>query len=250
MNGIPETDAKNRKRSVLVVEDDFVNRELLKAYLQQEYEILCAETGEEALRIIHGNSGTLSLVLLDLNLPGMKELDLLRGIKKDMDLSRIPVIVLTSDTESEVDSLSAGASDFIPKPYPRHEIILARIRRSIELSENKDLIRWTERDQLTGLYNREYFYRYAEIFDTFHQGEATDALVLDVSHFRVMNERFGREYGDEVLKRIGSELFRIVRSSGGIACRREADTFQVYCPHMADYAPLARQVEAAACGED
>ena len=250
MYDISEINAKNRKKPVLIVEDDFVNRELLNAYLQQEYEILCAETAEEALRIIHGNSETLSLVLLDLNLPGMKGLDLLREIKKDIDLSRIPVIVLTSDTESEVDSLGTGASDFIPKPYPRHEIILARVRRSIELSENKDLIRWTERDQLTGLYNREYFYRYAEIYDTFHQDEATDALVLDVSHFRVMNERFGRAYADEVLKRIGAELFRIVRSNGGIACRREADTFQVYCPHMTDYAPLARQVTAAACGED
>ena len=250
MYDISEINAKNRKKPVLIVEDDFINRELLNAYLQQEYEILCAETAEEALRIIHGNSETLSLVLLDLNLPGMKGLDLLREIKKDIDLSRIPVIVLTSDTESEVDSLNAGASDFIPKPYPRHEIILARVRRSIELSENKDLIRWTERDQLTGLYNREYFYRYAEIYDTFHQDEATDALVLDVSHFRVMNERFGRAYADEVLKRIGAELFRIVRSNGGIACRREADTFQVYCPHMTDYSPLARQVTAAACGED
>ena len=250
MHDISEISAENRKKPVLIVEDDFVNRELLNAYLQQEYEILCAETAEEALRIIHGNSETLSLVLLDLNLPGMKGLDLLREIKKDMDLSRLPVIVLTSDTESEVDSLSAGASDFIPKPYPRHEIILARVRRSIELSENKDLIRWTERDPLTGLYNREYFYRYAEIYDTFHQGEATDALVLDVSHFRMMNERFGKAYADEVLKRIGAELFRIVRNSGGIACRREADTFQVYCPHMTDYAPLAQQVTAAACGED
>lgn len=250
MYDISEISAENRKKPVLIVEDDFVNRELLNAYLQQDYEILCAETAEEALRIIHGNSETLSLVLLDLNLPGMKGMDLLREIKKDIDLSRIPVIVLTSDTESEVDSLNAGASDFIPKPYPRHEIILARVRRSIELSENKDLIRWTERDQLTGLYNREYFYRYAEIYDTFHQDEATDALVLDVSHFRVMNERFGRAYADEVLKRIGAELFRIVRSNGGIACRREADTFQVYCPHMTDYAPLARQVTAAACGED
>ena len=250
MYDISEINAKNRKKPVLIVEDDFVNRELLNAYLQQEYEILCAETAEEALRIIHGNSETLSLVLLDLHLPGMKGLDLLREIKKDIDLSRIPVIVLTSDTESEVDSLNAGASDFIPKPYPRHEIILARVRRSIELSENKDLIRWTERDQLTGLYNREYFYRYAEIYDTFHQDEETDALVLDVNHFRVMNERFGRAYADEVLKRIGAELYKFVRSSGGIACRREADTFQVYCPHMTDYAPLARQVTAAACGKD
>ena len=83
---------------------------------------------------------------------------------------------------------------------------MARVRRSIELSENRDLIRGTELDQLTGLYNREYFYRYAEQYDTFHRGEDTDALVVDISHFRLINERFGRAFGDEVLRRIGTAL--------------------------------------------
>ena len=248
MNHMPDIGAEGRKRLVLIVEDDFVNRELLRINLEKEYEVISAESGNEALDRIHEFSGRLSLVMLDLMLPGIRGLDLLREIKKDMDLSRIPVIVLTSDTESEVESLTSGASDFIPKPYPRQEIILARVRRSIELSENRDLIRWTERDQLTGLYNREYFYRYVEQYDTWHRDEATDALVIDVSHFRVMNERFGRAYSDEVLRRIGSELFAIVRESGGIACRREADTFQVYCPHRDDYSGLAERVTKAACG--
>ena len=249
MKGIPGTREEGRKRLVLIVEDDFVNREILKANLEAEYEILCAEAGDVALKMIVEHSGTLSLVLLDLNLPGMKGLDLLREIKKDMDLSRIPVIVLTSDTESEVDSLLSGASDFIPKPYPRQEIVLVRIRRSIELSENRDLIRWTERDHLTGLYNREYFYRYVDQYDTWHPDEGTDAVVLDVSRFHVINERFGKAYGDEILRRIGAELYAIVHEKGGIACRREADTFQVYCPHMTDYASLAERVTAAACQE-
>lgn len=250
VNPIPGAKTENRKRLVLIVEDDYINRELLKANLENEYAIVCAETGDEALRKIHEYSASLSLVLLDLNLPGMNGLEILREIKKDMDLSRIPVIVLTSDTDSEVESLTAGAGDFISKPYPRQEIILARIRRSIELSENRDLIRWTERDQLTGLYNREYFSRYVEQYDAWHPDEPTDALVLDVSHFRLMNERFGRAYADEVLRRIGAELFAVVGEIGGIACRREADTFQVYCPHLEEYAPLAERVTAAACGED
>ena len=249
MNTVPDMSGEGRKRLVLIVEDEFVNRELLNAYLERDYEIICAETGVEALSAIRENSGALSLVLLDLNLPGMKGLDILKEIKRDIDLSRIPVIVLTSDTESEVESLSSGASDFIPKPYPRHEIILARVRRSIELSENRDLIRWTERDHLTGLYNREYFYRYAERYDACHPDEATDALVVDVSHFRLMNERFGKAYADDILRRIGSELFAIVEERGGIVCRREADTFQVYCPHMTDYSALAERIADAASGE-
>ena len=242
MSGMPDLYARDRKRQVLIVEDEFVNRELLNAYLENDYELLFAETGAEALETIHARSETLSLVLLDLILPDINGLDILRRIKQDADLTRIPIIVLTSDTESEVESLNTGASDFISKPYPRHEVIMARIRRSIELSENRDLIRWTERDHLTGLFNRDYFYRYAEQYDLFHAEEPTDALVLDISHFHMINERFGKAYGDEILRRIGAELLRMARLYGGIVCRREADTFQVYWPHRTDYEALVRQI--------
>ncbi len=192
MSSIPDLYDGDRKRLVLIVEDEYVNRELLKAYLENDYELLFAETGEAALETIHARSETLSLVLLDLILPDINGMEILRRIKQDAELTRIPIIVLTSDTQSEVESLNTGASDFISKPYPRHEVITARIRRSIELSENRDLIRWTERDHITGLFNREYFYRYAEQYDLFHGDESTDALVLDVSHFHMINERFGK----------------------------------------------------------
>ena len=242
MSGMPDLYAENRKRLVLIVEDEYVNRELLKAYLENDYELLFAETGGAALETIHTRSETLSLVLLDLILPDLNGLEILRRIKQDADLTRIPIIVLTSDVESEVESLNTGASDFISKPYPRPEVIMARVRRSIELSENRDLIRWTERDHITGLFNREYFYRYAEQYDLFHAEEPTDALVLDISHFHMINERFGKAYGDEMLRRIGAELLRMARMYGGIVCRREADTFQVYCPHRADYSVLVQEI--------
>ena len=249
MSGMPDLHAEDRKRLVLIVEDEYVNRELLKAYLENDYELIFAETGEAALEIIHTRSETLSLVLLDLILPDLNGLEILRRIKQDSDLTRIPIIVLTSDVESEVESLNIGASDFISKPYPRPEVIMARVRRSIELSENRDLIRWTERDHITGLFNREYFYRYAEQYDLFHDDEPTDALVLDISHFHMINERFGKAYGDELLRRIGAELLRMARLYGGIVCRREADTFQVYCPHRTDYDVLVQEITDLVNGE-
>ena len=246
MIGIPGQSFDKQKRLILIVEDEFVNRELLNVYLEEEYDIIFAETGAAALEAIHSHLDKLSLVLLDLNLPDMNGLEILHIIKKDIDMSRIPVIVLTSDKDSEVESLNSGANDFISKPYPRHEIIRARVRRSIELSENRDLIRWTERDHLTGLYNREYFYRYAERYDRYHQKESTDALIVDICHFHLINERFGRPFADDLLRRIGAELLAWVREAGGIACRREADTFQVYCPHQEDYTAISERLTAAA----
>ena len=242
MSGMPDLYAEDRKRLVLIVEDEYINRELLKAYLENDYELLFAETGAEALDTIRARSETLSLVLLDLILPDLNGLEILRLIKQDAELTRIPIIVLTSDTESEVESLNTGASDFISKPYPRHEVIMARVRRCIELSENRDLIRWTERDHITGLFNREYFYRYAEQYDLFHSDEPTDALVVDIRHFHMVNERFGKAYGDDMLRKIGSELLRMARLYGGIVCRREADTFHVYCPHRTDYDMLVQEI--------
>ncbi len=159
LNGLPDMLHGNRKRQILIVEDEFVNREILKINLERDYDILTAETGAQTLALVAENADTLSLVLLDLNLPDIHGMDILHRLKEDEQFSRIPVIVLTSDTEAEVESLNSGANDFISKPYPMHEIILARVRRTIELSENRDLIRWTERDHLTGLLNREYFYR-------------------------------------------------------------------------------------------
>ena len=252
INGVPAAEqdllSVRQERQVLIVEDEFVNREILVNCLETEYSIFCAETDEAAREIIHANFDTLSLVLLDLNLPDGNGLDILRWLRGDAQLSRIPVIVMTSDKESEVESLNLGAIDLISKPYPMPEVIRARVRRVIELTETKDLVRETSRDNLTGLYNREYFFHYAEQYDQFHRDEAMDALVLDINHFRMINERYGKAFADEVLRRAGIAVKAYVRRNGGIACRREADTFLIYCPHMADCSALAEEVATAAGG--
>ena len=226
------------KRRILIVEDELINQEMLKIVLDDVYDIISAETGAEALARLAEGSETISLVLLDLNLPDMHGLEVLKQMKADSAIARIPVIVMTAEKDAEVESLTLGAIDFIPKPYPQPKVIHARVLRTIELSEDRDIIRWTERDHLTGLYNREYFYRYAAQYDVYHKDQATDAIVLDINHFHIINERYGKSYGDEVLKRIGEKLLEAVGATGGIACRREADSFLAYCPHRSDYAEI------------
>ena len=226
--------AAEQKR-ILLIEDEMINQEILKMYLADTYDVAVAGTGKDALEIIRAQCERLSLILLDLNLPDIHGLDILRQVKADTRSARLPVIVMTSDSESEVECLSLGASDFIPKPYPRQQVVLARILRTIELYEDRDTLRWTERDQLTGLYNKEFFYRYAAQLDANHPDEPTDAIVLNINHFHIINDRYGKLYGDEVLKQVAGKALEIVERRGGIASRSEADTFLIYCPHVMDY---------------
>ena len=223
------------KRQILVVDDEMINREILGAALRDDYSVIFASDGQEALDRIRQNSETLSLILLDLLMPVISGMVVLRQLRETAAWSRIPVIVMTADHDSEVASLELGAMDFIPKPYPARNIILARIRRIIELSEDRQIIHSTERDPLTGLYNREFFYNYAESFDQHHKNDPMDAIVVDINHFHLVNERYGRVYADQMLKQIALNLRMMVQNSGGIVCRREADTFMIYCPHRTDY---------------
>ena len=248
---MPENHEKSysseRKKRILIVEDELVLREMLAYALQEKYEVVPAENGAKALEILETEYGMLSLVLLDLNLPDMKGIDILSRIKADRHTAVLPVIVMTADAGSEAECINLGAVDFIPKPYPDWAIVMARIQRTIELYEDRDTIRWTERDQLTGLYNREYFYHYAVQYDTYHAQTPTDAIVVDINHFHMLNERYGREFGNRVLMRIAEKLDALITGPDGLVCRHGADTFLIYCAHRSDYADI---LEAASVDMD
>ena len=241
-------DLTSERRKVLIVEDEMVNRELLKLVLKDDYDLIFVETGEEATEVINAQIGDLSMVLLDLNLPDMNGIDILKNMQGDDKLRAIPVIVLTADRDAEVSSLDVGAADFISKPYPRPEVIKARVRKSIELSEDRIIIGQTEFDHLTGLYNREFFYHFAEQFDFRHGDIETDAIVININHFHLINERYGRAFADEVLKHIGERIKEIIGEDEGIACRREADTFLIYCKHRTDYTEILEKITEGATG--
>ena len=231
----------NAKRMVLVVDDEMINREILCQILKDNYNVVTAVNGTKALAAIRDNRSELALIVLDLMMPGLSGLELLKLVKNSKELKQIPVIVMTSDRESEVACLRMGAVDFIPKPYPNPEVIQARVKRTIELSEDRKLIQSTEKDALTGLYNREYFFRYAEEFDRHHKNTPMDAILVNINHFHVINERYGKEYGNVVLRRVADNIRMMLRKAGGFACRLEADTFLIYCRHSQYYKELMEQ---------
>ena len=101
--------------------------------------------------MLQSHKDEIDLVLLDLQMPNMGGRELIARMQIDEDLRSIPVIILTVDQDAELDCLRIGAMDFIPKPLPDVEIVKARIDKCIELAENRELIRDTERDKITGL---------------------------------------------------------------------------------------------------
>ncbi|MBR1423395.1 MAG: EAL domain-containing protein [Ruminococcus sp.] len=229
---------KNIRRQVLVVDDELVNRRLLGFIVSRDYEVIYAENGIRALELIRKNERLLSLILLDLLMPEMDGYELLEILKADPALKRIPVIVLTSEKTAEVKSLQLGAADFIPKPYDMPEVILARVRRSIELAEDNIIIHETETDVLTGLYTKQFFYQYCRQHDRYCIDMKMDALVLNINRFHLVNELHGREYGNRVLMLLADNIRTLLNETNGLACRCEADSFFIYTPHRDDYGEL------------
>ena len=235
-------EAQLDRRNLLVVEDEPINREILGVILSADYNVIFATDGLEALERLQEHKDSLSCVLLDLIMPNMPGMEVLDRIRAQPDYQDIPIIVASADRAREIACLDSGASDFIQKPFPEPGVILARVRRTIELFESRKIIEHTERDHLTGLYNKEFFYGYAEQYDHHHPDAEMDAIMLDINSFRSINERHGKAFADDVLRQVAAHVQETIGEDGGIACRREADTFQVYCPHREDYKALMDKV--------
>ncbi len=228
--------------TILVVDDEAVNREMLGAILAEDYKIIYASNGTEALEIIKKQGNLISLVLLDLLMPGLSGFDVLEAMKSKGLLSKIPVIVLTSEKSAEIKSLQLGAADFLTKPYDSPKVILARVSHAIELFEDSRLINATEFDKLTSLYSPDFFIEYASQYDERHPESIMDAIVINFTRFHLLNELKGRKFGDSVLTAIADGIRKILLSAGGIACRYDADTFYIYLPHGENYEKLIETI--------
>lgn len=224
-----------RPQMILVVDDQEINRDLLCDILEENYELIYAENGKEALEQMRANIDELSIVLLDLRMPVMNGMEVLEIVRNDEQLRRIPIIVLTADKSAELQALQMGASDFITKPFDMREVIQARVSRIIELSEGRKLISAAEHDELTMLYNRNFFLEYANRLFHYHPEMHLDAIVIDIEQFHSINALNGREFGNNVLRILGNEIRSFLAETDGIASRIDGDRFDLYCVTNGDY---------------
>ncbi len=233
---------KQIRRTILIVEDEIINIEILSEILSDEFEVITAGNGKEALDIVRKSITPISAILLDINMPVMNGIEFLKIIKADEDYKRIPIIVLTSEKQNEIEALELGAADFIAKPYDFPEVIIARVNRSVELSEDRMIISAAERDELTDTYNKHIFIEYAAKIDLYRPNEPMDLIVTDLDRFQLYNELYGYDAGDYALRSFADILKEIARQKNGIVGRLQSDFFVLYMNHIDDYNALIEEI--------
>jgi len=227
---------------MLIVDDVEINRVVLTQFFQEEYQIMEAENGQEAMSIIEDQP--VNIVLVDLVMPVMDGFQVLAMMKHNDQLAGIPVVVMTAnnDGDSEARAMEMGAADFITKPY-NPTIVRCRIRNVMareenewrkvaQIAQNRQLIEMhqhVEKDSLTGIYNREAFYRKAaELMQEHHQTQYS-IVYLDISCFKVVNDLFRIETGNLILK-TAAFYFNVLTGGDGLCARIEADHFVLCKP--------------------
>ena len=233
---------KKIKKTILMVDDEFINLEILKQILMEDYDIITAENGLEALDALKTSLVPISVILLDINMPVMNGIDFLKEVKQEDQFKKIPVIVLTSEKQSELTALELGAADFIAKPYDMPAIVKARVRRSIELSEDRMIIQASERDELTGAYNRPVFIEYANRIDKYILNKRTDMVVIALEKFNLYTELYGESASKAALRSFADILKEIARKYDGIVARLATDYFAMYLGHQDDYDQLIESI--------
>lgn len=230
---------------MLIVDDIEMNRVVLSQFFQDDYHIEMAENGREAWEMILHTP--VQIVLLDLVMPVMDGYALLTQLKQDERTAGIPVIVMTGNSErdSEAQAMEMGAADFITKPY-NPTVVRYRVRNVMARQENEwrkleqaaqgrqlqQVNRDVELDQLTGLYNREAFYRRASRLMQERADTSYMIIYLDVSCFKVINDLFRMETGNLILQ-TAAYYFKASVGDKGVVGRLEADHFALCVPQDA-----------------
>ncbi|MEG0020089.1 MAG: EAL domain-containing protein, partial [Oscillospiraceae bacterium] len=225
----------SNRRNILVVDDNFVNRQILCKILSGDYNILQAENGEQALALLKTGGVEISAIVLDIAMPIMDGYTFLEKQQGDAKLQPIPVIVTTQSDgeEAEVKALSMGAYDFLTKPY-KPSIIKHRLANTIKLRETASFINTVEHDSLTGVYSKEFFYKKAEEIILASPENSFDIVCVDIERFKLINDLFGIEEGDKLLRHLATSV-QLWANNEGMVGRIGPDTFVALMAHKKSY---------------
>ncbi len=207
-----------KSATVMMVDDEPITLDVVQAYLEDAGYRKFVTVSEPAKAMELVASENPDVVLLDIMMPGVSGFDILAAIRAEPKFRHMPVIVLTSSTDSEtkVKALELGATDLLAKPVDASELVL-RMRNTLAAKAYLD--RLASYDRLTGLYNRQMFGEHVDWTLRLAQrhGKSGALLHINVDHFRKVNEALGPALGDEFLQAVARRLEQGARGSDSLA---------------------------------
>jgi diguanylate cyclase (GGDEF)-like protein len=233
----------NSKTRVLVVDAMPVARQTLVDSLRmQQFMVVEAPSGAAAIMALD-QYPDIELVIIDHVLPDGNGCELTRQVTHRHNSDRLRVIGLSAsdDRLAATAFLKAGATDFLRRPFVAEEL-QCRIGRAVDtLSQLKQLRAAAAVDYLTGLYNRRYFFDQGPriVNDCLRLNTATSVGILDIDHFKRLNDTYGHEIGDQVLKAVAGRLKEFFEGSHNLLSRIGGEEFAVLFTAMDSAAATA-----------
>ncbi len=231
------SEEKCRRKTLLVVDDMEESRLKVRSIFEKEYHIFEAGNGEEALRILREWPDAVNVILLDLNMPVMNGFEFLEIRKKDPMLQEIPVIITATDRapERQAQALELGADEYIGKPFIP-EIAVRRVRTLLEsgkcgcgrqaVAGHGELIEKIQRDELTGLYNRNTAEKLMQNFLDYAEGMHA-VLLVSIDNMHAIMESFNPKIAEEFLCVFADSMRSCFRRSDVLA-RFDMEEFMVF----------------------
>ncbi|HAW12012.1 MAG: diguanylate cyclase [Candidatus Dormibacteria bacterium] len=212
--------------TILVADDSMVVRAVLRRQLEADgHTVIEAVDGEEAITACREYCP--DVVLLDVEMPVLDGHATLERLKADPDLKDIPVVFLTGrvDTADVVTGLRLGAHDYLRKPFEANEL-MARVSAALRTKElqdelrrrNAELDRVSRIDMLTNIYNRRHLDEHLRraISGARRHGRTVGVLLVDIDHFKDVNDQYGHLAGDAVLKEVAARLQGAMRTEDAL----------------------------------
>lgn len=225
---------RNPSVKVLVTEDSRSAREHLKQLLStHKYHVLTAKNADEAIAHLEEHPD-IRLMITDYAMPGRDGLELIRIARRIRPQDQLSIIVVSVHKDPGIASrcIKAGADDFIDKPFTSEQFY-CRVTRSIDLLEYiSDIREASMRDPLTGLHNRRYLFQEGNVLlqECIETNAPFSLALLDLDHFKSVNDSFGHDAGDTALKAVASLLHRRFPPPA-VVSRYGGEEFCILLPH-------------------
>ena len=195
---------RNQGCKALVADDSVLSRSLMKQMLEKQlFDVTDAQDGQQALEIIKSNPN-IKLLMTDYAMPLMDGFELVKAVRNFRGRDDLAIIGLSGAGKHGLSArfIKYGANDFLTKPFMNEEFHCRVMQTMEQLSLIADIKESAYRDYLTGMYNRRYFYQYAE--QLLKKQQQNTLALLDIDFFKNINDTLGHEAGDQALKQVAT----------------------------------------------